>query len=129
MLFTDAFDLRRDLLCEDGVVLLEYTIRIPIAKGDSPLQRALGTIADRTEAYLQGILAEALRAEYLSSSERLRRFTFRRASYLFSCEVHSPTQLLREVRLLRAGRTLHAERVLWECSEKGIFSASHADSL
>jgi hypothetical protein len=129
MLFTDAYDLRRDLLCEDGVVLLEYTIKIPTVRPSCPLREALSSIADRTEAYLRDGLAEALRAEYRASEDRLRRFTFRRASYRLFCEVRSPTQLLREVTLLRAGRVLHADRVLWECSERGLFFASQADSL
>ena len=129
MLFTDEFDLRRDLFCEDGVVLLEYTIRIPTVGSVCPLRDALSAIADRTEAYLRDGLAEALRAEYLASQDRLRRFTFRRASYRLSCEVCPPSRLLREVTLLRAGRILHSERVLWECSERGLFAASQADSL
>lgn len=123
MLFTDTFDLRRDLLCEEGVALLDYTIRIPNVAVECPLKAALTAIADRTERFLSESLAEALRAEYLASGDRHKRFTFRRATYRLLCELSSPTLLSREVYLLRAGRILHSERVLWQCSEKGIFSA------
>lgn len=129
MLFSDELDLRRDLFSEGGVVLLEYTIRIPTVAVDCPLRHALVAIADRTEAYLRESLAERLRAEYLASDERHKRFTFRRASYRLLCEVRAPSQLLREVVLLRGPRLLHAERVVWQCSEKGLFLASDGASL
>ena len=129
MLFTSEFDLRRDLLCEDGVVLLEYTIQIPTVAVPCPLRDALTAIADRTEAYLRDRIASALRDEYLASTDRLRRFTFRRASYRLLCELRPPTDLFRCVTLCRAGRILHEDGVLWRCSENGIFPASQADSL
>ena len=129
MLFSDEFDLRRDLLCEDGVVLVEYLIRIPTVAVDCPLRRALTAIADRTEAYLKGILADRLRAEYLASGERHKRFTFRRASYRLLCEVRSPSRLIREVTLRRGSRLLHAERVLWDCSETGLYGVLDEASL
>ena len=37
MLFSEEFDLRQDLVCEDGVVLLEYYIRIPTVVAACPL--------------------------------------------------------------------------------------------
>ena len=129
MLFSEEFDLRQDLVCEDGVVLLEYYIRIPTVVAACPLGEALSAIAERTEAYLRDSLGEALRAEYRSSSDRHRRFTFRRASYRLVCEVCPPSGLSREVTLRRGARLLHAERVLWQCSERGLFAASEADPL
>ena len=129
MLFSDELDLRRDLLSEEGVVLLEYTIQIPRVAVECPLGRALCLIADRTEEYLRQSLAERLRLEYLTSNERHKRFTFRRASYRLVCEVRAPSLLAREILLLRGPRLIYREGVLWECSERGLFLAEDPCAL
>jgi hypothetical protein len=122
MLFSNETDRRQSFFCEDGVVLLEYTIELPVPTSDCPLRDCLREIADRTEAYLTDNLAEMLRREYLASGERHKRFTFPRASYRLLCEACSPTLLVRDVSLMRGSRLLHAERTFWGCSERGLFS-------
>lgn len=124
MLFSDQTDLRRDLLCEEGVVLLEYLISFPIVALDCPLRRCFCEMADRTEAYLRDLLFERLRAAYLASNERHKRFTFRRVTYRLFCEIRSPSRLSRSVSLMRAGRELYRDMALWECTEVGIFPLS-----
>ena len=129
MLFTDETDRRQNLLCEDGVVLLEYTIEFPRVAIDCPLRKCLAEIAERTEEYLVKTLAEALRTSYLSSNARHKRYTFRRASYRLICFSHGESLLVRDVSLVRGARILHSERVLWGCSERGLFMPSEGVGL
>ena len=99
-------DTRRNLLLEGGVALLDYTVSVPHLDGDDPLRKYFETVTERTVSYLEGVLAEALRREYLASPERHKRFTFRRASYRMVYEMTEGGEFLRTVSLVRAGRRI-----------------------
>ena len=98
------------VLTEDGVAILSYRIELP--DFDESEERLRGAaafyrdLAERTLAYLEGSVAEHMRAEYRASGDARKRFTFRPMLYCLSVRREGENRVLRRVTLSRGGRLL-----------------------
>jgi len=121
---------------EEGVPLLLWRVEIPAfdaASDESDAASFYTEIARRAESFLCGRLTGILRSAYRDADPARRRFTFRPAVYSHTVrEISRGNRLLveREIRLLRAGRTLFARvyRESWDPADGTLLPTVRDDA-
>lgn len=119
---------KEKLMTEDGVALLFYRIELPETMSEQEAATA-ERITIPVATYLEEVLTEALRSEYLASEHPRRRFLFRRAEYRLTVRREADGTLTAHLTLKRGKRSLFESEERFTVSNDGSLFPLSAPGL
>ena len=115
------------LLAEDGIMLAEAQIVLPVAAGVDRASRAVNRFYERIGKALDGIVKNVLlpqsRALYERSDDPRKRFTHRPFRLICDCRIVEETDgitVVRTVTVRHRGRAIFERRDCEKISESGL---------